>query len=317
MRLMNNAAPQAFEAGQFAVNKKGKIWEGLIFRAGSYPDKGMEVDESDIAQLARTMGRVSISLGHPQADSPLDGQLGWLVAAEARGTELWGQIEFPSWMESLLPDQVSISLWLTFSPIRIVDLSLVNHPRINGAAIQRAYAAFSAGQNPPRKEPAMEGPTTNFWEQFSQFLMGQKQGGTPPQAPQPPVPAHAPTPQADPQFAAMQSELATYRQTAFNARKSEIAQFSQGLIDKGRIDPAQKADIESALLSAAEADQSEVKFSAKPEGGLFEQLKKIFTSLPEDPKGLLKSGFKIVPGQTQSTEEDVEAAFAVARGEKK
>jgi hypothetical protein len=316
---MNNAAPQAFEAGQFAVNKKGKIWEGLIFRAGSYPDKGMEVDESDIAQLARTMGRVSISLGHPQADSPLDGQLGWLIAAEARGTELWGQIEFPSWMESLLPEQVSISLWLTFSPIRIVDLSLVNHPRISGAAIQKAYAAFSAGQNPPRKEPAMEGTTTNPFERFVEMMFGSRQqGGAPPQAfPQPPAPAPAPTPQADQQFAALQSELATYRQAAFNARRAEIAQFSQGLIDKGRIDPAQKADIESALLSAAEADQSEVKFSAKPEGGLFEQLKKIFTSLPEDPKGLLKSGFKIVPGQTQSTEEDVEAAFAMARGEKK
>jgi hypothetical protein len=297
----------------------GKWQPSMIFKAGEYPDKGITITAADIARLASTSSTIPISIGHPSVDSPIDGMMGVVTDIEARGEELWGTPKPAKWLDELLPDEVGISVWLTWSPQRLVDASIVSSPRVDGASLRRAIEyAFSAGKGCPRKEPAMEGTTTNPWEKFSQFLMGQLQGGRPLEA-APPAPAPPPNPQPvpDPQFAAMQAELASYRQAASEARKSEITVFSQALIEKGRIQPSQKAEVDSLLLAAAEADQSNVQFSAKPEGGFYAQLKKLLEALPEDPKGLLRSGFSVIPAQTKSEEEDVASAFAKVRGESK
>lgn len=291
----------------------------MIFKAGEYPDKGITISAADIARLASTSSTIPISIGHPSVDSPIDGMMGVVTDIEARGEELWGTPKPAKWLDELLPDEVGISVWLTWSPQRLVDASIVSSPRVDGASLRRAIEyAFSAGQGSSRKEPAMEGTTTNPWEKFSQFLLGQLQGGRPLEAAPPaPVPPPNPQPVPEPQFAAMQAELASYRQAASDARRSEIAVFSQALVEKGRIQPAQKAEVDSMLLAAVEADQSNVQFSAKPEGGFFSQLKKLLESLPEDPKGFLKSGFSMIPAQQKSDEDEVSAAFAKARGESK
>ena len=244
---MPNIAPNADRVtfGESRFARSGGKWQpSMIFKAGDYPDKGVVVTQADIARLAATASTIPISIGHPSTDSPIDGMMGVIKDIHARGEELWGTPEPAKWLDELLPEEVGVSVWLTWSPQRLVDASIVSNPRVDGAGLRRALAAaFSAGQDAPRKENPMEGTsTTNPFEKFFEMVFGSRQqAGEPPQAPQPPAPAFTPAPTPNPaapadlQFAAMQAELAQYRQAALNARKSEIAQFSQSLIEKGRI----------------------------------------------------------------------------------
>lgn len=105
-----------------------------LFEAGAYPDKGVTVSAADLARLAvEFQSAVPILIEH--ADSPL--QMGYLVAVEASGPELYGTLRFRPEANALIEASGARSLSVGLSPDlrQIHEVSLVKNPRVASAQI--------------------------------------------------------------------------------------------------------------------------------------------------------------------------------------
>jgi hypothetical protein len=269
----------------------GKWARSVIFKAGDYPDKGFNITAADLANIASTASRAPISIGHPQADSPLDGQLGWFEDITHEGEFLYGTPKPAPWLDQLLGDSFQVSVWLTGSPMRLVDVSIVSHPRVTEAVASRAFAVFCKEQ---RKGEPMEG-NSEFWKGFFSFL-GRKPDGDQTPANHPTVPPKKEETPDHARFAQMEAELTQYRQKEVQAAKDGAARFAEVLVSSGRITPAMKTEAESILCMAADADK-DGRFSADSSGGLHARIVKFLEALPQDPKGLLKGQVGVFSGQ--------------------
>lgn len=114
-----------------------------IFHAGNYPDKNFSLTPSELMDAATKFSDpISIDLEHVQ--TPLDGNLGRLVAVEPsdNGSVLNGLIAYPKWLHSILPNPSLSATWDRASKA-LVGLALVRNPRVPDAAL---FAAFSVDQ---------------------------------------------------------------------------------------------------------------------------------------------------------------------------
>lgn len=134
-----------------------KQWSGLIFRAGEYKDKGITVTQDHIRQIVENFdGPVPLMSEHEDSligrAIQMDG--GYLVKvwAENDNTELHGEIDTPGWLDVALRNiKKSVSVGLAAFGTKIVEISLVNYPRVADAAVYSAFrtqAAVSFAQSP-------------------------------------------------------------------------------------------------------------------------------------------------------------------------
>ena len=113
---------------------------GLLFRAGEYEDKNFSLTEDELAEAVADFSPVDLDLEH--VPTVLDGRLGTADAVWARGSELFGSVTLPRWLDALLEDgERKVSCSWDRATKRIAGLSLVRAPRITDAAL---YSAFSA-----------------------------------------------------------------------------------------------------------------------------------------------------------------------------
>lgn len=135
--------------------KKAGGWvvypDSKIFQAGDYPDKKFKLTEEEMATAAGSFKPVPLDIEH--APSPLDGKLGSLVDVRAEGKELFGTVVIPEALDSLLPKDKKISATWDTKSKRIVGLALVNHPRIEDAALMSAFSEFKKKESSYDKNP--------------------------------------------------------------------------------------------------------------------------------------------------------------------
>jgi len=107
-----------------------------LFEVGEYPDKGITVSNTD---LDRTVGQftapVNIKVEHK--DSPFDGEVGNVQSIFRRGNELWGKVQLPDNVWSIMRSKGrrGISVGLDRNTLALNEVSWTNKPRIPSAMV--------------------------------------------------------------------------------------------------------------------------------------------------------------------------------------
>lgn len=132
--------PALFEGGN------DLIYEGEIFRAGCYLDRGVLASEADLVRLAEATGRAPIRIQHVSTafDRALEGYGLEEVVARDGGAWLWARVRFPRWIRDALGGKMAVSVGLSkrgLTPISIDEISIVNKGRIPTAALAAAFGA--------------------------------------------------------------------------------------------------------------------------------------------------------------------------------
>lgn len=144
--------------------------EAMLFRAGPYPDKELEVTEDDLDGIVtNTAMPLNIKVEHE--DSPFDGFLGFVQEIYRRGAELWGRLRIPADAWALIERsgarRLSVGIAETAGKLFLVEVSLVQYPRVADAAVlsyeavPQLVATFAEGeiaegiQEPPAAEPVI------------------------------------------------------------------------------------------------------------------------------------------------------------------
>lgn len=134
------------------------IRKGKIFESGDYPDKGVAFDEADLTRAVESFVPVGNDLEH--RSTILDGKLGSLAKVWQKGTELFGEVHVPKWLDEAIGSE-PIKVSLAFDRAKkIVGNALVLRPRIEDAAIMSAFAVFTSSNSPegpaPKDKEAMK-----------------------------------------------------------------------------------------------------------------------------------------------------------------
>lgn len=134
------------------VFKKGKI-----FQCGSYPDKGITVDQDAFAAANDSFAPVPINIEH--WPTVLDGRLGELLTVEtASDGAVYGLVAVPKELDDLIGQgSVPVSVEIDPETMRVVGLALAKSPRVYDAAI------FS---NLGVKHHVRQGETMTRWKEF-------------------------------------------------------------------------------------------------------------------------------------------------------
>lgn len=114
--------------------------QGLVFRAGDYPDKAYAMTPEEIAAAVEQFNSaVPLDLEH--MPTLLDGQLGELVSVSCSedNQELHGIVALPKWLDEMLPERKVSATWDRQTK-QLVGLALVRHPRVEDAALMAAFA---------------------------------------------------------------------------------------------------------------------------------------------------------------------------------
>lgn len=138
----------AFDGGPFGTRK---TWSGLIFRAGNYPDKGVNVTSEDLKAIVAGFPSEGVPVMSEHTDSLIgtamqkDGACLKRVWTANGGTELHGEIETPGWLDYALREVTkSVSVGLDATKQFLHEISLVLNPRVADAAVFAAALTFTA-----------------------------------------------------------------------------------------------------------------------------------------------------------------------------
>ena len=157
------ATAPAFSAGQSFEGHT--IKSGLIFRAGSYPDKGVTITNDDIRRIVKSFPPEGVPLMSEHEESLIgkameeDGARVLRVWSEKNDTELHGDVRYPNWLAyglRKLRNCVSVGLKAAKDGLR--ELSLVLNPRIVDAALFRREAAYAFSSTPKFNDFAARHP---------------------------------------------------------------------------------------------------------------------------------------------------------------
>lgn len=129
----------------FSESPTGDLeWEGVIFEAGSYPDKGVDVTIHDLDRWVTNSVGAGWKVQH--IATPFDKALqGYGIKRLWRdGRRLYAKVSAPSWMGEALKDvEKKVSVGLAPDLGKIDELSIVNFPRVEIAAVFAGYAQFA------------------------------------------------------------------------------------------------------------------------------------------------------------------------------
>lgn len=125
-------------AERFGVNLSEEVVErdARLFAAGDYPDRGISVTEADLDRIIQNHKPVPIRFEH--MDAPVE--LGWVGRIWRKGGELFGRLAFnPSAWELIASSGArKLSAAIKRDLSRIVEVSIVRHPRVADAVIFRS-----------------------------------------------------------------------------------------------------------------------------------------------------------------------------------
>lgn len=280
------------------------IRRGKIFEAGDYPDKGVDFTDQDLAAAASSFAPVENDIEH--RSTILDGHLGKLQKVWQQGSELFGELALPKWLDKTLgPNGLKVSLAFDANK-RIVGNGLVLRPRIADAAVFAAFSEFNENPgNPPepKQETAMKTTFGNLLKSFGldaapapDAEVTLPEGFSLPPEPKATTPAVTPPPKIqafsdDPQAQAMQSELdamkAQFAAMAQTAVKSKAYEFADHLINVAKkAIPAQRDGLAQQFVNAVQLDAAAAggaMFSAETgvvEGASVASLRKFWDDSP-------------------------------------
>lgn len=132
---------------------------GLIFRAGSYPDKLFEMTPAELVDAAANFTPCDIDLEHVP-DNVLTGKLGRLESVRMGddGETLWGRVALPRWLDDAIGEtERKVSATWSRESKRLEGLALTLSPRVPDAVVMSAYAAFADGRHStPEGQSAMQ-----------------------------------------------------------------------------------------------------------------------------------------------------------------
>lgn len=137
--------------------------EGFLFRLGTYHfpvEKGGDftLTEQEADRAIATFRPVTGNLEH--TPTVLSGEVGVLRNIWRKGDEVWGHADVPNWLHGLLDRSKSrISCEWDRKAKTLAGWGWTLDPRIEGAALFSAYAAFKAeqGAETPQAQPATQG----------------------------------------------------------------------------------------------------------------------------------------------------------------
>lgn len=149
---------------------------GLMFRAGSYPDKNIDVSEEDLNDAVSKFEPVEVDYEH--VSGLLDGKLGRIEKVEIDKDDksvLRGTYAMPSWLNEVIgpTEPVPISLTWDIPTKTIKKAAIVANPRIDGARLQAAFSAHLQEQKPMEKQPKTTDPKP-FEERVLALFGGEK-----------------------------------------------------------------------------------------------------------------------------------------------
>jgi hypothetical protein len=162
--------------------------ECLLFEAGDYPDRGVDVTEDDLRQIAaNTDSDVPVRVEH-LSQSPFDGALGVVTGIHAVGRRLFGTLRQPveAWRFVQRAGAKSLSIALDIASKKIAEVSFVCSPRVASAqvfsSIEPAATAQPDGRalfvspslfaEPGRTEEKEMGSVRQFAEGLMQYIRG-------------------------------------------------------------------------------------------------------------------------------------------------
>lgn len=270
------------------------VRRGKVFEAGDFPDKQVKFDEDDLTHAVKEFSPVENDLEH--ASTVLDGKLGRLERVWQKGSELFGEVHLPKWLDEAIGDE-PIKVSLAFDRAkRIVGNALVLRPRIADAAIMSAFSASSTstptkGATPEENKPMkLKDAIKHLFGldkvedldaevNLPEGLTAPTSPAQPPAAtPETPAPAQAPAPafsaEQDARFKALEAQFV----------KEKAYAFADGVIRDKKALPAQRDQVAGMFTQAVTADaDGGPLFSAEAgvkEGKNVETLKAFFNAAP-------------------------------------
>lgn len=274
---------------------------GKLFEAGHFPDKGVSFDDADLEAAAREFSPVPNDLEH--RPSVLDGKLGKLQKVWKQGSELYGTVALPKWLDKMVGGQAKVSLAFNGQK-RIVGNGIVLRPRIADAAVFAAFSAYEQGQTPApgTKEPKRN--TTMKLKEAIKHLFGLDSvdpeaevnlpaSGSPAPGPETPATPATPAAAATTETPAGETPVFSAQLEALKAQNAALAQqavgaaayaFADGLIREKKALPAQREQIAGMFRGAVNADAKDGVFfnadSTVIEGSQVKALKAYFEAAP-------------------------------------
>jgi hypothetical protein len=125
------------------------VKQGLIFKAGNYPDKGLSMTPAEVKAMAMNFTPVPNDLNHKTTLRRLDSKLGRVteVTADDRG-HLFAKVEMPEWLNDQIGKDeatgeavpIGVSCVIDKVTKRLKKLAFTDDPRVEEAAV---FAAFS------------------------------------------------------------------------------------------------------------------------------------------------------------------------------
>lgn len=298
--------------GKWADGQPFRVYRGLIFRAGEYPDLGVFVSEDDLGQFSTRFESAPIKVAH--LDTPFDGLVGSLVKVWKRGGALYGELQVHEGIASVLGQRFKVSVGLDVRAKRISEISICTEPRVPGAQV----AAVTHSQSTQSGTRTMSKPQETVRERIKALFGGREpneqelasvqfSAGSPAQAPtQPPVvpPATPPAPPktetpppvafSDPRVDEMARQLVEM-QTAHVEREAD--DFAMRFAREGRITPAQIPQVKACFAALLRSDHGgTLKFTGGqlPHGEGVKAFSALLGGLPTNP--LTGAQFASAPG---------------------
>lgn len=111
------------------------IRDAKLFEAGSYPDRKLNVSESDLDRIIAGTVSCPIKIEHMQ--TPFDGALGVVRSLYRKGKELYGKMHFSpaAWELVKSANAKRLSVHIAGTLDRLLEVSLVVNPRVADAAV--------------------------------------------------------------------------------------------------------------------------------------------------------------------------------------
>lgn len=288
--------PAKFDASvAFAASDDAEwvAYEGVLFEAGEYPDKGIpRVDDAYLDALVGSFTAQDVNINHQ--DSPITSRLDGKKRAKqvARwssvyrdGAQIKGRIDIAKWMHDNLLDpgeSLGVSVEIDTNAKRFTGIAFTNSPRISSAKIEAAYAKFAASENPRKggtmgireRLKALFSKTEEEIEQMASELEGA-----------PPTQPRFSTGGSDELSKQLEAERARALAAEAGRLTDRASAFADAHIKVGRFAPEKKPEIMAVFQAAVSADAAgKAMFGddgALIEGPAVKALNAVIDSIPE------------------------------------
>lgn len=162
-------------ARNFETGTDFAVYEGLIFKAGEYPDKQMKASTDQLASLCSSFSGAPIKLDHRDGvlDQALEGF--GLVEMSMDGPDVRGIAIVPKWLKAALGERFSVSVGIMRDCSAVREISVVSNPRIANANLEALFENTGKHRSDDvergsKPRPAMENSKKKVWQRLKQVF---------------------------------------------------------------------------------------------------------------------------------------------------